>query len=690
MPGLKLSLINGRGLRLLILSGLAVPGIAAQAQIAPGTPSPPLTNAAQIRRLAPAEAEARLPVKLRGIVTAISPGSSIFLQDDTGGTFVRIVGQPPPAAAPGDLLEVEGVTFSGRFVPGVDSARFPVVGHRELPGPVPAAFDDLLSARWHYQRVEVTGIVRSVRPGPERQRTVLMVALGARKLQVDILWPGTTNLSALVDAKVRVAGLAAGLINDRRQLIAPELLVSRSADLVVEVPPLADPFGVALTPIAALLSFYPGGVSGHRVRVRGVVTHQQSGRTIFLRDAGQGLEVQTTQATIARPGDVVEAVGFPAIGSFRAHLEDSEFRVTGSDASPAPLPITLKEALVGANDANLVVLSARLIEALQSPAESVLVLLAEDTLFHARLPRTSLAVRNGSDVRLTGICRVQEFTSPANTFSAEPRDVELLLRSPADIAVESTPSWWTTARLAVATGILLVISVAAFSWIALLRRRVLDQSAVIREKVQREAALEERHRLAREMHDTLAQSFSGLAFQLDALAGRLPPDAEAIRQPLEVARQMARHGQEGFRRSLMNLRAQELERGSLPDVLPEVARQITAGTGIALRCQMKAPARRLPEAVEANLLRIGQECLANAVRHAHAAQIELVLEPVTDGVRLRIADDGIGFDPQQLKAAANGHFGWCSIRERAEQIGARVDLDSQPGRGTSITVTVPL
>ncbi len=82
----------------------------------------------------------------------------------------------------------------------------------------------------------------------------------------------------------------------------------------------------------------------------------------------------------------------------------------------------------------------------------------------------------------------------------------------------------------------MVISVAAFSWIALLRWRVLDQSAVIREKVQREAALEERHRLAREMHDTLAQSFSGLAFQLDALAGRLPAEAEAIRQPIEVVR----------------------------------------------------------------------------------------------------------------------------------------------------------
>src|SRR6185436_16382634 len=137
----------------------------------------------------------------------------------------------------------------------------------------------------------------------------------------------------------------------------------------------------------------------------------------------------------------------------------------------------------------------------------------------------------------------------------------------ADVAVVSAPTWWTAQRLTVAVATLLGLALAAFIWVGMLRRRLAEQTAVIREKIQREAALEERHRMAREMHDTLAQSFSGLGFQLDALNTGIPAEAAGARKQLETARQMVRHGQEGFRRSLFNLRAQELERGALDEAL---------------------------------------------------------------------------------------------------------------------------
>jgi signal transduction histidine kinase len=263
-----------------------------------------------------------------------------------------------------------------------------------------------------------------------------------------------------------------------------------------------------------------------------------------------------------------------------------------------------------------------------------------------------------------------------------------LLRSPADIQVLAAPSWWTARRLAIAVSLLLGVATIAVVWIALLRRRLGEQAEVIRDKIQRAAALEERHRMAREMHDTLAQSFSGLGFQLDALGARLPVSAEPARAQLDIARQMVRHGQEGFRRSLLNLRAQELERGTLAEALPALARQITAGTGIELRSEVYGVPCGLPEAVEANLLRIGQECLANAVHHGHPRHIDLVLSHEPGLVKLRIADDGEGFDPRRLTQVSNGHFGWRGIRERAEQIRATVNLDSQPGRGTAVTINV--
>ena len=167
-------------------------------------------------------------------------------------------------------------------------------------------------------------------------------------------------------------------------------------------------------------------------------------------------------------------------------------------------------------------------------------------------------------------------------------------------------------------------------------------------------------------------------------------EAEDAQSQLQIARQMVRHGQEGFRRSLLNLRAQELERGSLNEALPELARHITAGTGIELHCEVSCPEHGLSEAIEANLLRIGQECLANAVRHGHPTRIDLILKHEAGIVQLHIRDDGVGFDPAGLNHMSNGHFGWRGIYERAEQLGATVELQAQSGRGTSVTVNVPI
>ena len=648
-----------------------------------------LTNAAQLRTLPATTAAMQLPVKLRATITAFNP-SSIFLQDESGGTFINFPIIPPSGCAVGDVVEVEGVTYQGRFLTGIAAARFRVVGRADVPSAVPVTFDDLLTTQHHYERVQVSGVVRSVARATEAERVILTLALGTRKLEVQVATPGSTNLPALVNARVRIAGLAAGYINNRRQLLAPQLFVNQLGDVQVEVPPPADAFGVPLTTASALLNFSPAGISSHRVRVRGVVTQRQPGEALFLRDGEDGLLVQTKQTDAVQSGDIVEVVGFPAMGRFSAFLEDAQFRVTGSGKDPQPLPITLTEALTGTNDANLISLDAQLLEVLENPTETLLVLRSEDIAFRARMPRAHLNLCKGSDVRLAGVCRVEEFSPVGVGFGASPRSVELLLRSPSDISVVSAPSGWTAQRLAITAAVLLGLALAAFGWVALLRRRVAEQAAVIREKVQREAALEERHRMAREMHDTLAQSFSGLGFQLDALNARLPDNADAARVQLETARQMVRHGQEGFRRSLMNLRAEELESGSLTDALRELARHITAGLDIELRCDVQPPPHRLSEAIEANLLRIGQECLSNAVRHGHPQRVELSFTHEPGLGRLRIADDGAGFDPDQLSQAGNGHFGWRGIRERAGQIGAKVELHSQPGRGTTVTVTVPV
>lgn len=647
-----------------------------------------LTNAAQLRALPPEEALKGRPVHLRAVVNLVGldAANTIFIQDETGGTFLSGTSNPHKLV-PGNYIEVTGTSYAGLFVPGIRAKNVQILGDRELAPPEPASFDDLLSGRLHYQRVTASGIVRAV--SLDTNHVTLRVAMGARKLDVQVLEPLPGEPPALVDARVVLTGLAAGFINDKRQMVAPQVLLRSLADLQVQHPAPADPFAGPAVPAAQLLSFTPTGSSGHRLKVRGLVTHQQRGAALFLRSEGRGLFVQTTQAAATRPGEVVEVTGFPAMGAFSALLEDAEFRTVDREADPPPVFTTARDVLRGTNDANLVTMEAQLLEVLQTPAESVLVLQADNLAFNARLARAPLELAAGSRLRLTGVCRVEESNTPGTSFRANPRAIELLLRSPEDIVVLLAPPWWTAERLATVALGLLVLLAAAFAWAGLLRRRVAEQTEVIRHKVEREAALEERHRMAREMHDTLAQSFSGLGFQLESLAASLPSEADAARTRLDTAKQMVRHGQEEFRRSLMNLRAQELERGGLAGALGELGRQMTAGTGITFDLQLHGTTRGLSEAVENNLLRIGQECVTNAVRHARPNRIEAEISFASDQVCLRVKDDGTGFDPAQLEHGPNGHFGWRGIHERAEQIKAEVKLTSQPGRGTEVVVSVP-
>ncbi len=202
--------------------------------------------------------------------------------------------------------------------------------------------------------------------------------------------------------------------------------------------------------------------------------------------------------------------------------------------------------------------------------------------------------------------------------------------------------------------------------------------------------LEERGRLAREIHDTLAQGFVGISSQLDAVAFTLNGHAEMARKHLELARKMVRHSLTEARRSVMDLRASALEGHDLPAALSEAAPQWTAGSPVQIHVDVAGESRRLPEETEQHLLRIAQEAVTNAVKHARASHVNIHLEMAKRKLSLRVADDGRGFEQDEAFSEVGGHFGLLGMRERAERLGGELKLHSQPGRGTEVAVTVPI
>jgi signal transduction histidine kinase len=198
------------------------------------------------------------------------------------------------------------------------------------------------------------------------------------------------------------------------------------------------------------------------------------------------------------------------------------------------------------------------------------------------------------------------------------------------------------------------------------------------------AIVAERSRIARELHDTLLQGFSGVTMEMQALSARLPESAE--RGTLREIIRDAGNCMKEARRSVAGLRRAAAAGGELGVAVADAARQLTETRDVRLQLDVDAGLPALGAEVEYNLVRIAQEALTNAVKHSGARVIEVGVKKAGSGVRVVVKDDGRGF--VATVNGVSGHYGIVGMRERAAAIGGRIDVVSGSGRGTVVEVTV--
>ena len=214
-------------------------------------------------------------------------------------------------------------------------------------------------------------------------------------------------------------------------------------------------------------------------------------------------------------------------------------------------------------------------------------------------------------------------------------------------------------------------------------------SAIYRQQIQQEkktaelAVLEERNRMAREIHDTLAQTFTGISLQLEAAISSLDKESEIVLERVLQAKNLAKEGIVEARRSVRALRPEALEFG-LVAALQQTLAKLLLGTNIKTKTVFELKTKTFTPAVEVELFRIAQEAITNAIRHAQATEIELKLICELNTVYLQIKDNGIGFDHEQLDKG----FGLLGMQERCDRLNANLNIRSEIGRGTEITITV--
>ena len=694
-----------------------------------------LTNAMDVISLSADEAARYLKVSVTGVVTAADPvlKGRFFMQDATGGVFVDNVNGP--RLKPGDLVEVSGITYPGAYAPTITAPRVRVLGSAPLPPARSVSIEQLASGAEDSQRIEFSGIVRDARV--ENSRLIIDLASGGYRFRAYAIAPPGSQFQELVGSQVRIRGTAAEAHNRMlRQLIFVEVYVPDLSDLVIEKTEPVNPFDKPVTPLNNLAQYRRDNSLGQRIHVRGVVTFQKPGESLFLEDAVGSLQLQSRQSDVVAPGDVIEAVGFPSIEKNHPVLQDAVFRKTLEPVLPLrPRFVSVDELLNGLHHAEFVSLSGTLIERTIRPGRmstnspggptTILVLQGSNFTFTAQADfgpghEALAAIPIGSVLRVDGIC-LTEIDRDGKLQSCQ-----ILVRDPAGVQILRRPSWLTPRRLLIGFAVACSVLAVLVGWTIMVSRKNSVLNYLIREREQAQQALQqandqleervkarteqlkfqitaretaevrfkavlaERTRLAQELHDTVEQTLTGIALQLDTAAKQYERNPADARSRLELARSLMSRSQLEVRQSVWDLRRLVQDQFDLPGALLENAREITSGINIQVDFQTDGPLRPLPEVVEETFLRIGREALVNVVKHSGAAAVSLRLEFAPQGVLLRIQDNGRGFILPEAPGPTEGHFGLLGMSERVKRIGGRFHVVTAPGQGVTIEAEVPL
>ncbi|HWE85945.1 MAG TPA: hypothetical protein VG267_13445, partial [Terracidiphilus sp.] len=459
-----------------------------------------LRSVEAVRTLSHQDAARHLPVDTIATVTYFRGfEKTLFVQDGDFGVYVTATTKLH--LAPGDLIRIQGTTEDS-FNPIVVSNDLTVVGHAQLPVPVPATWADLEDAKYDCRWVTVRGRVAVAEIGRTSGIEITHLVLSLDGGVADIVMDGNdrSRLAELLDAQVEMRAVGGEIFDGKMEQTGVRLhLPSLDYVQVLERSPV-DSWKLPLTPIDQVMRGYDVVEKTPRVRVEGILTFYHQKRMGVLQDGAKSIRVDTSQIDRLKVGDRMEAIGIPAVEDDLLTLKLGSIRSIGTAPPLTPQPLTYDELASGKHPFDLVTMEGTVVTQVREQTQDVWVISAGGNLFSATLaspfsyiwPLPNIRppmreIRPGSRVRVIGVAAMEA----GNPYNG-PAGFNIFLRSEDDVAVLAQASWLNVRNLLGVVIALLLVVLAVTAWVALLRRKVHRQTAELAKRIEAEAALERR------------------------------------------------------------------------------------------------------------------------------------------------------------------------------------------------------
>ena len=637
--------------------------------------------------------------------TALSRGTRIWsFADDTAACPISNRQKGQSNHRRGDYVRVRGeMVVAPDEVPAFYADPPEILRRGTPPPPVDASVADILAGRFNYRFVRVRGAVVSAMKDEVDARFCwarLRTEDGELFLPMSGRWNDIERLWKLVDAEIEVSGHAQPSLGWRHNL-PPHLVVDDDSSIHIRQPPPKDPFSAPP---------FDNTITPHRRRIQGEVAAVGKNRFFLRTKTGRIIPMYTsTHTRLPRTGDLVTAAAFAANDPYRLKMLEALVRVDGHSRAKtvAASPLDIDTLFSDANgnerinihfDCKFVRIRGKVLRPEKLDAAAIGELQLTDGRRSVSVEISSLhgelgsVPENGSDVEVSGLCLAEFEQQATSTMLPRFRQFSLIPCTAADIRVLSGPPLWTPRRLLVVIGALLAVLAFIAAWNRALRRAVERRGRELREaergKDEAELRIDERTRLAVELHDSLSQTLTGAFFQVEAAACALKADPHSVDRCLNSAMSTIQSCREELKNCLWDLRNNALDETNAESAVRRVVGPHLGKASLSLHVAL--PRSEISDNTFHAILRILRELVSNAVRHGHAGNIDMSAGVDNGVIHLVVSDDGRGFDPKSRPGTEEGHFGLQGICDRLKGMNGTMKVVSAPGAGTRVEITAEL